>query len=297
MPELPEVETVCRGLRTALVGKRLVNVTVRRPDLRLPFPENFARRLLDREVLEIERLAKYILVRLSGDLTLLVHLGMTGRFTIVAPSGRAVNLGEFYFETQAEEGGVGAHDHVTFRFDDGTAVTFTDPRRFGVMDLIEGTDVSAHRLLKGLGTEPLAQGFNLAHLRRLFEGRRAPLKAALMDQRVVAGLGNIYACEALFRAGLSPRRMAGTLVRRGRSDKALARLVAAVRQVLKEAIRAGGSTLRDYADADGAAGRYQNRFRVYGREGKPCPRKGCRGRVKRIVQAGRSTFYCPVCQR
>jgi formamidopyrimidine-DNA glycosylase len=297
MPELPEVETVRRGLAASMVGRRLASVDARRPDLRLPLPRDFAARLEGREVVSVERWAKYILVHLADGLTLLVHLGMTGRFTIFPPAGRARNLGEFYYEPAAADGAPGLHDHVLMTLDDGTRIVFTDPRRFGVMDLVRSADLKEHRLLKGLGVEPLSRQFTPGFLARILDARKAPLKSVLMDQRNIAGLGNIYACEALFRAGLSPERPARTLTRRGGTDRRLVRLASAVRQVLRDAIRAGGSTLRDYAAADGKRGGYQSRFKVYDRAGSPCLRTGCRGRVRRVVQAGRSTFYCPVCQR
>ena len=297
MPELPEVETVRRGLAAGMAGRRLVSVTARRPDLRLPLPRDFAARLKGREVLGVDRWAKYLLLHLSDGLTLLVHLGMTGRFTIFPPTGGMRNLGDAYYEPAAADGAPGLHDHVLMTLDDGTRIVFTDPRRFGVMDLVPTADLKEHRLLKGLGVEPLSRGFSARYLARILAARKAPLKSALMDQRNIAGLGNIYVCEALFRAGLSPKRPARTLARRGAGDPRLIRLADAVRRVLKDAIRAGGSTLRDYADADGRSGDYQNRFKVYDRAGQPCLRSGCRGRVRRVVQAGRSTFFCPVCQR
>ena len=297
MPELPEVETVRRGLAASMAGRRLASVTARRPDLRLPLPRDFAARLEGREVLGVERWAKYILIHLDDGLTLLVHLGMTGRFTIFPPSGRARNLGELYYEPAAADGAPGLHDHVLMTLDDGTRIVFTDPRRFGVMDLVPSAELKEHRLLKGLGVEPLSRQFTAGYLARILDARKAPLKSVLMDQRNIAGLGNIYACEALFRAGLSPERPARTLARRAGIDRRLVRLASAVRQVLREAIRAGGSTLRDYAAADGRRGGYQSRFKVYDRAGSPCLRAGCRGRVRRVVQAGRSTFFCPVCQR
>jgi formamidopyrimidine-DNA glycosylase len=296
MPELPEVETVRRGLMRAMVGRRIAAARLKRADLRFALPENFAARLAGQEVEAIDRRAKYLVASLSGGESLLMHLGMSGRFTVVYPDGRAANLGETYFENAAGAAGSGPHDHVVFLLDDGTQIVYTDPRRFGMMDLCKTSGVTSHRLMRGLGIEPLGEQLTASYLARALAGRKAPLKAALIDQRLIAGLGNIYACEALYRARLSPKRRAGSLVRKGRPDPRLRRLAAAIRAVLNDAVDAGGSTLRDYAQADGSAGGYQHRFSVYDREGEPCRRRACRGRIRRIIQAGRSTFYCPVCQ-
>jgi formamidopyrimidine-DNA glycosylase len=296
MPELPEVETVRRGLAQAMLGRRIAKVKLRRPDLRFPLPEDFAARLQGSTVEGIDRRAKYIIVALSGGETLLMHLGMTGRFTIFRTDGRASNLGEVYLERVATTGG-GLHDHVVFLLEDGTVIVYTDPRRFGLMDLVPTADLASHRLVKHLGVEPLGGELTARYLARVFAGRTMPLKAALLDQRLIAGLGNIYVCEALFRSGLSPTRRAGSLARNRKPDPRLGKLVREIRTVLSRAIAAGGSTLRDYAGADGTAGSYQYRFSVYDRGGKPCLRRGCGGTVRRLVQAGRSTFYCPVCQR
>jgi formamidopyrimidine-DNA glycosylase len=303
MPELPEVETVRRGLAPVLEGRRIVEVKLRRGDLRWPFPPRFRERIEGRRVVSVSRRAKYLLADLDDGETLIMHLGMSGRFTVKPKRGRARNLGEFYYETGSEadsDEGVpaGAHDHVTILTDDGTAVIYTDPRRFGVMDLVATAEREAHKLLKGMGPEPLGNAFDAVHLARAFRGKKAPLKAALLDQRVVAGLGNIYVCEALNRAGLSPRRLAGSLVTKsGDPSPRLDTLVGDIRAVLNEAIAAGGSTLRDHQAIDGSAGSFQQRFRVYDREGEPCPKPGCTGVIRRTVQAGRSTFYCPRCQR
>ena len=294
MPELPEVETVMLGLKPVLEGRRILAVEQRRKDLRFPFPKGFAARLKGRRVEALSRRAKYILARIEGGDTLLIHLGMTGRFTILAEGG-ARNLGEFYFEEGAGENGRGPHDHVVFRMEGGISVVYTDPRRFGVMDLFR--EAAPHKLLKGIGVEPLGNEFSGEILARAFAGKKAPLKSALLDQRIVAGLGNIYVCEALHRARLSPRRKAGTLVKGGKADPRLDDLVRHIRAVLREAITAGGSTLNDYARPDGSDGAFQQRFAVYDREGGPCVTRGCAGTVKRIVQAGRSTFYCPSCQK
>jgi formamidopyrimidine-DNA glycosylase len=295
MPELPEVETVMRGLAMAMAGRRIAHVELRRKDLRFPFPRGFAKRLTGQRVESFRRRAKYILADIENGDCLLVHLGMSGRFAVRNGAGRTRNLGELYFEGAPESGGAGAHDHVVFDLDDGTRITYSDPRRFGVMDLIAAGEVDKHRLLKQLGVEPLGNEFNAAHLAKVFAGKKAPLKAALLDQTLVAGLGNIYVCEALFRAGLAPRRKAGSLVKRGKGDPRLEDLARHIKMVLGEAIEAGGSTLRDYAQTDGKDGAFQERFSVYDREGKPCPR--CSRPIRRIVQAGRSTFYCPACQK
>ncbi|MGQ0484770.1 MAG: bifunctional DNA-formamidopyrimidine glycosylase/DNA-(apurinic or apyrimidinic site) lyase [Hyphomicrobiales bacterium] len=296
MPELPEVETVMQGLKSVLEGRRILAVEQRRKDLRFPFPKNFAARLEGRRVETLSRRAKYILAALEGGETLLIHLGMTGRFTVLSGEG-ARNLGEFYFEEGAGENGRGRHDHIVFRIEGGTTVVYTDPRRFGVMDLFADAEASRHRLLKDVGVEPLGNEFSAAYLARAFAARKAPLKAALLDQRIVAGLGNIYVCEALHRARLSPRRKAGTLVKRGQPDPRLDDLVRHIRAVLGEAIAAGGSTLKDYARPDGSDGAFQQRFAVYDREGQACATVGCTGTVRRIVQSGRSTFYCRSCQK
>jgi formamidopyrimidine-DNA glycosylase len=292
MPELPEVETVMRGLAPELVGRRVVGVALRRPGLRFPFPADFAARLEGRRIEGLSRRAKYILAAVEGGATLLVHLGMTGRFTVIGAQGAARNLGEFYHEEGAGAAGSGAHDHVVLTLETGARIVYTDPRRFGVMDLFAAGD--DHRLLAGLGVEPLGNAFNAEYLAAKFARKAAPLKAALLDQRVVAGLGNIYVCEALHRAGLSPFRKARTLARRAR-DPRLEALVRRIRDVLAEAIAAGGSTLQDFAHTDGTEGAFQQRFAVYDREGEPCP--VCATPVRRRVQAGRSTFYCSTCQK
>jgi formamidopyrimidine-DNA glycosylase len=298
MPELPEVETVRRGLAPVMEGHAISAVRLKRGDLRWPFPPRFRERLEGRRVAALTRRAKYLLADLDSGETLIMHLGMSGRFTVFPAHGPALGLGEFYFEAGAGEGADGAHDHVTFTMDDGTRIVFTDPRRFGMMDLAAATAREDHPLLKALGPEPLGNAFDARHLAAAFGGKRAPLKAALLDQKTVAGLGNIYVCEALHRAGLSPRRLAGTTVRRdGAPSARLEALGQAVRDVLNEAIAAGGSTLRDHQATDGSAGAFQQRFRVYDREGEPCPSPRCSGVIRRIVQAGRSTFYCPRCQR
>jgi formamidopyrimidine-DNA glycosylase len=299
VPELPEVEIVRRGLEPALVGHRFAGVEVRRPDLRSPFPDRFAVRLKGEKVRSLGRRAKYLIAHLSSDEVLVMHLGMSGRFT-VRPAGKktALELGEFTYD----QGGDAAHDHVVFTMESGAVITYNDPRRFGLMTLVPAQDLEAHELFRGLGVEPLGNALNADYLAGKARGRTADLKAFLMDQRIVAGLGNIYVCEALWRAHLSPNRRAGSLARKaGRKGIAPTEraelLVPAIRSVLEQAIGAGGSTLRDYRNADGGIGAFQHAFSVYGREGGPCLTPGCPGIVRRTVQGGRSTFYCGVCQR
>jgi formamidopyrimidine-DNA glycosylase len=287
MPELPEVETVRLGLVPVLEGRLLAKVTARRPDLRIPLPQGFAKRLTGRRVEKLTRRAKYMLVHLDGGEILLVHLGMSGRFTV---HGRKV--GAFVHDTAAADNGLGPHDHIIFDTDKGDRVVFTDHRRFGLMTLLNADEEDKHKLLAGLGPEPLSAAFSAKTLEAALVGKRTPIKAALLDQRVVAGLGNIYVCEALWRAGISPVRIAATI--HGERTK---KLVAAVKAVLQDAIKAGGSSLRDYKRADGELGYFQHTFAVYDREGERCTTKGCKGVVKRIVQSGRSTFYCARCQR
>lgn len=297
MPELPEVETVMRGLAPVLVGRSIAGVELRRAGLRFPFPLRFAARLTGRKILGLQRRAKYILVNLDDGLCLLVHLGMTGRFTVLGENAPPNNLGEFYFEPGTSNAGSGPHDHVVITLENGTRVVYTDHRRFGVMDLFHESEMASHRLLKDIGVEPLGNEFSGEYLARAFNKKSAPLKAALLDQRIIAGLGNIYVSEVLHRTGLSPRRKAGTLVRKNTHDARLDELVRHVRDVLNEAILAGGSTLRDFSGTDGREGAYQQRFAVYDREGETCQTPGCRGTIRRIVQSGRSTFYCPTCQK
>jgi len=284
MPELPEVETVMRGLRPAMEGARILAVETRRPDLRFPLPDRFAARLTGKRIDALSRRAKYILADLDDASVLVMHLGMTGRFQ-VERQGASATPGEFYYDGPRDP----KHDHVVFGLEGGTSVTFNDARRFGFMDLLPRTELEAHRSFRDLGLEPLGNELDAEALKRLFDGKITPFKAALMDQRNVAGLGNIYVSEALFRARLHPERAAGTMTA-GEAD-ALAR---AIRAVLTEAVDAGGSTLRDFTHADGAPGTFQERFLVYGREGEPCT--VCAGTVTRIVQANRSTFFCAACQ-
>ena len=287
MPELPEVETVRRGLTPALAGARLARVEARRPDLRFPLPEGFVQRLTGARIERLERRAKYLLAPLDRGDTLVMHLGMTGRFE-VETAKKAVRPGDFVHANLPDP----KHAHVVFETEAGARVTYYDPRRFGFMDLIATDQLAEHPWFKGMGPEPLGPGLTEPYLAGAFAGRKQGPKTLLLDQRIVAGLGNIYVCEALHRAGISPTKPAGKLPKRK-----IGPLIAAIREVLAEAIEAGGSSICDYASADGALGYFQHRFRVYDREGKPCPTPGCRGVVERMVQSGRSTFHCPVCQR
>jgi formamidopyrimidine-DNA glycosylase len=294
MPELPEVETVRRGLEPVLVGNVFARVEQRRADLRFPLPKNFGMRLSGRTVEALYRRAKYLLARLDDGEVLVMHLGMTGRFAIDHANGAATEPGAFAYPERK----IPKHEHIVFHLGDGTAVRYSDTRRFGLMDLIRAERLEGHALFKGLGIEPLSPAFTPEWLAQRLKGKATSIKAALLDQKLIAGIGNIYACEALFRAGISPMRLAGSLATKsGKPTKKTEALVAAIKAVLGDAIKAGGSSLRDYKRADGRLGRFQHRFKTYNREGKPCPRKGCGGTVRRIVQGGRSTFYCPTCQR
>ena len=288
MPELPEVETVRRGLEPVLVGNRFAAIEQRRADLRFPLPQRFAERLEGRTVEALDRRAKYLLARLDDGEVLVMHLGMTGRFTIDHANGAAIK----------PQRRIPKHEHIVFHLADGTFIRYSDVRRFGLMDLIRAEALEDHALFKGLGVEPLSDDFTPEWFGSRLAGKATPIKAALIDQRLIAGLGNIYACEALYAARISPLRLAGTLATKtGKPTEKTGALVEAIRGVLARAIRAGGSTLRDYAGADGRLGRFQHRFKVYRREGKPCRTKDCRGIVRRMVQGGRSTFFCPICQR
>ncbi len=292
MPELPEVETVRRGLEPVMDGARFEKVEARRPDLRFPFPKDFVKRLEGQTVTGLGRRAKYLLCDLSSGEVLVMHLGMSGSFHVLHEAdGR--RPGKFHHE----RGKLGAHDHVVFGMSNGAVVTFNDPRRFGYMDLVKRTELEEHPMMRGLGPEPLANAFDAATLAAACDGKKTSLKAALLDQRVVAGLGNIYVCEALHRSHLSPRRRASTLATRGKSNDRASLLVDAIKTVLHDAIKAGGSSLRDHRQTDGDLGYFQHHFRVYDQEGKPCVTPGCKGIVKRIVQGTRSTFYCPTCQK
>lgn len=288
MPELPEVETVRRGLAPAMEGERFDKVEVRRGDLRWPLPRGFAQKLHGKLVEGLGRRAKYLLADLSSGDVLLMHLGMSGSFRV----GKNSTPGSYYHERSKST----AHDHIVFHMSNGMTVTFNDPRRFGSMKLVPRARLEQEPLLRALGPEPLGNEFNAAMLAEACAGKKTSLKAALSDQRVVAGLGNIYVCEALFRARLSPKRQASTIAdRNGRPNERAERLVDAIKTVLRDAIEAGGSSLRDHRRADGSLGDFQHNFKVYDREGEPC--LGCTGRIRRIVQVGRSTFYCPSCQK
>ncbi len=271
MPELPEVETTMRALRSRLTGRRLERLELHGRGLRMPFPPDLEQRVNGRRFVKFARRAKYIVADLEQGESLLLHLGMSGR--LVFGGGERAS-----------------HEHATFHCEGGRVLRFIDPRRFGSLEVWPTSDLAGHPRLAGLGVEPLSDAFDATRMAELLAGCRAPIKAALLDQRRIAGLGNIYACEALFRAGISPRRRAGNL-----GAGRCARLVEAIRSVLLEAIEEGGSSLRDYVAADGQAGNFQSRFRVYGREGEPCPR--CGSAIRRTVQAGRSSYYCGRCQR
>lgn len=289
MPELPEVETVRRGLAPALEGAKIRRVEQRRADLRFPFPPDFAARLAGRRVGALRRRAKYLMADLDGAETLVMHLGMSGSFRVEGEIA-----GAFHHPRDKSA----AHDHVVFHMESGAAVTYNDPRRFGFMLLVPTPELDSHKLFRGLGIEPLGAALGAAFLARAFRGRTAPVKALLLDQRLIAGLGNIYVCEALHRAGISPLTAGGKLVTAaGRPGAALARLPDAIRDVLDAALAAGGSSLRDHRQADGSLGYFQHSFRVYDREGAACPTPGCAGTIARTVQSGRSTFHCPRCQK
>ena len=281
MPELPEVETVRRGLQPHLEGQRIARAEARRPDLRWPLPVDLVQVLTGATVTALRRRSKYLLADLDRGGTLLMHLGMSGRMLV-----EGAGLADFHRDPSI----LPRHDHVVLVTEAGTTITFNDARRFGMVDLIrEGT---AHPLLDHLGPEPFDPAFTPAYLATVFAGRKAPVKQALLDQRIVAGLGNIYVSEALYRAGIDPRRAAGRI-----SAARLAALIGHIREVLTDAIAAGGSSLRDHRQATGELGYFQHSFRVYDREGQPCPTPGCHGTIQRIVQSGRSSFFCPVCQR
>jgi formamidopyrimidine-DNA glycosylase len=287
MPELPEVETVRRGLTPALLGRQIERVEQNRPNLRFPFPDDFPKRLSGVRVERLDRRAKYLLLRLSSGETLLSHLGMSGRFTIETTMGAGPLPEDMVHAAPANP----KHDHVVLHIEGGVIVRYNDPRRFGFMDIYSTGAESEVSYLNGLGPEPNSNGFSGAMLGEALRNKRSPIKAALLDQRVVAGLGNIYVCEALHRSGINPRRESRTI-----PGKRAERLAVAVRDVIAEAIEAGGSTLKDFASTDGGLGYFQHRFRAYGRENEPCPTRQCGGSIQRIVQSGRSTFYCATCQ-
>lgn len=283
MPELPEVETVKEGIAPAMTGKVIARAEVNRPDLRWPFPERMADRLTGARVLGLRRRSKYILADLDTAETLLIHLGMSGRMLV---SGQ--RIGDFFHAHPAPA----KHDHVVLHMADDARITFNDARRFGAMDLMPTAAQDDHWLIRDLGPEPLGNAFHAAYLTRKLAGRNTPIKSALLDQRVVSGLGNIYVCEVLYRAGIHPARKAGRI-----SEGRVASLVPPIRDVLTEAIAAGGSSLRDYRQSDGELGYFQHVFQVYDREGEPCLTPGCDKIIRRIVQSGRSSFFCPQCQR
>ena len=283
MPELPEVETVKAGIAPVMEGQVIARADVNRPDLRWPFPDRMAERLAGQRVLGLRRRSKYILVDLASAETLLIHLGMSGRMLV---SGHTV--GDFHHPHPAPA----KHDHVVLHMENGARITFNDARRFGAMDLMGTADQENHWLIRDLGPEPLGNAFNESYLADRLKGRNMPVKSALLDQRIVSGLGNIYVCEVLFRAGIHPARKAGKI-----SAKRVATLVPLIRDVLSEAIAAGGSSLRDYRQSDGELGYFQHVFQVYDREGADCVTSGCDRKIQRIVQSGRSSFFCPQCQR
>ena len=293
MPELPEVETVRRGLEPVMDGARLSRVEARRQDLRWPLPQGFVGHLEGKTVRGLGRRGKYLLLDLSSGAVLMMHLGMSGSFHVFE-GGKTKDTARYHHERAKHV----AHDHVVFHMSNGAIVTFNDPRRFGFMKLTPREELDQHPLMKAMGPEPLGNEFDAAMLARACKGKKTSLKAALSDQKVVAGLGNIYVCEALHRARLSPKRMASTIASKaGAPNERAEKLVDAIKAVLKDAIEAGGSSLRDHKRTDGELGAFQHNFRVYDREGKPCVTRGCRGKIKRMVQNGRSTFFCPTCQK
>jgi formamidopyrimidine-DNA glycosylase len=295
MPELPEVETVRRGLAPFMEGRRITRLVLNRQDLRFPFPADFASRVAGREIVHLGRRAKYLLIGLQGDLVIIAHLGMSGSFRIEdRPNGS--QPGTFHHPRSKDQ----AHDHVIFELDgagNSVRIIYNDPRRFGFMDLLATDQLETYPAFAALGPEPTGNHLTAFDLATRFAGKAQPLKSALLDQKVIAGLGNIYVCEALHRAGLSPSRSAGTLVGKGgEPTPGLEDLTGHIRDVIAEAIKAGGSSLRDHIQTDGSLGYFQHRFRVYDREGEPCPTPGCDSAIARMVQSGRSTFYCPRCQ-
>jgi formamidopyrimidine-DNA glycosylase len=293
MPELPEVETVRRGLQPVMEGFRIVKMEVRRKDLRFPFQRDFVARLAGQTVTGLGRRAKYLMADLASGDVLLMHLGMSGSFRVVKDDGASAP-GQFHHPRAKD----GAHDHVVFHMSSGASIVFNDPRRFGYMKVLARKAIEEEPLLSGLGPEPLGNEFDAAMLARSCANKKTSLKAALLDQRVVAGLGNIYVCEALFRAHLSPRRLAATLAtKKGEPTDHARRLVIAIHAVLNQAIKAGGSSLRDHRQTSGELGYFQHSFQVYDREGETCQTAGCSGIVKRFTQNGRSTFWCPKCQK
>lgn len=288
MPELPEVETVKKGLEPHMVGQKIMTADVRRPDLRWPFPPNMVSRLTGQKILRLRRRSKYILCDLDSDETLLIHLGMSGRMTILHPNETSDIIGKLHHLHPALE----KHDHVVLDMESGVRVIFNDARRFGAMDLVETGKLEQHKLIESLGPEPLGNVFNDEYLFDKLKNRQLPIKSALLDQKIVSGLGNIYVCEALWRSGILPTRQSKSLTK---SD--ISKLVPIIRDVLNEAITAGGSSLKDYRQTDGELGYFQHSFAVYGREGQMCKTEGCSENIKRLVQSGRSSFYCARCQK
>jgi len=296
MPELPEVETVRRGLAPVMEGGTIKAVKLNRPDLRFPFPDLFIERLEGQKILSVGRRAKYLVLDMESGEVLVMHLGMSGSFRIELPQGTTAP-GVFHHKRS----GAQKHDHVIISVtgQNGPAeIIYNDPRRFGYMDIVPRADMETHRHFVGMGIEPTGNALDGTTISKLFAGKSTPLKAALLDQRLIAGLGNIYVCEALWRAGLSPRRKASSITRKdGKATQRTQLLAIAIREIIATAIEAGGSSLRDYKQTDGTMGYFQHRFNVYDQEGKPCKAAGCNSIIKRIVQSGRSTFYCPSCQR
>ncbi len=289
MPELPEVETVRSGLSKHFQGRSISSVVLKRENLRFPFPPNMAEVLQGRKFVEVQRRAKYLLIRLSGRLTLMVHLGMSGYFSLLGPGEEKKSMHAY---SEGELIGNGKHDHVTICLDDGSRVVYTDPRRFGMMDIVKTIDENSHRLLKHLGPEPLGNEWNAETLCNSLRERRINMKTALLNQKIVVGIGNIYACEALFRAKISPERIASSI-----STKRAELLVSSIKEILNAAIDSGGSTLNDFQAVDGELGYFTHFFQVYDREGEECTSDDCKSTIKRIVQGGRSTFYCKNCQK
>lgn len=283
MPELPEVETVMRGIEPAMTGYKINKLILNRPDLRWPFPDGMAERVSGTKVLGLRRRSKYILVDLDSHETLLIHLGMSGRILVSGdPQGNFVH----------DHPPIEKHDHVIFSMENGARITFNDPRRFGAMDLLDTQMGDSHPLLRNIGPEPFGNAFHEEYLVKILKMKNSPIKSVLLDQRVIAGLGNIYVCEILFHAGISPKKLAGKI-----SAKRTAPIVSITRDVLNDAIQAGGSTLKDFRHSDGELGYFQHTFKVYGREGESCTSTDCDAKIKRVVQSGRSSFYCPKCQR
>ena len=285
MPELPEVETVRRGLAPAMEGRILENIVLNRPNLRFPFPPDLKAVFDGSTITSLGRRAKYLLIENDNGAILICHLGMSGSFRVVENSD---------VETVKDT----KHDHVIFQMQSGIEIKYNDPRRFGFMDLCHRTDLESNKFLRDLGIEPTGNLLDAGHVAMRFQGKKAPLKAALLDQRIIAGLGNIYVCEALFRAGLSPERPAKSLVTKsGKASIRLFKLVDVIREVIAEAIAAGGSSLKDHVQTDGTLGYFQHRFKVYDQENNPCSNAHCTQTIARMVQSGRSTFYCPDCQK